>query len=75
MISRKFGVVGYGVVGVHMEQDIARAGFDSEIYDPRMGDTRQAVNKECQVAFVCVPTPQAQDGSADLSAIDRKSVV
>ena len=64
----KYGIVGYGVVGRHMEQDIRRSGHECPMYDIKGIDTREDVNA-CDAVFVCVGTPQGADGQADLSAI------
>ncbi len=64
----KIGVVGFGVVGRHMAEDIKRAGQDLAVYDIFGAGTREEINA-CEAAFVCVSTPQAADGSCDLTAI------
>ncbi len=62
----KIAIIGYGHVG--------RAMFnlfkDAYIYDePQNIGTREEVNK-CDVAFICVPTPKAEDGSCDTSIVE-----
>lgn len=65
----KIGVVGYGVVGRHMGQDITNSGNELVIYDVKGIGSQEKIN-ECAAAFVCVSTPPAADGSCDLTAID-----
>ncbi len=70
----RIAVVGMGVVGKHMADDIQRAGHIVVAYDVRPFEfwynaTREEVNT-ADAAFVCVSTPQATDGSCDTSAID-----
>ena len=66
---RALAVIGVGVVGSHMVADIERAGHACVKHDPARGwDDREAVNR-CEAAFICVGTPQAADGHADLSAL------
>lgn len=74
----KFGIVGLGVVGRHMETDIQRAGHPYLKYDIVAHGlveqltgfaTREEMNT-CDAVFVCVSTPEGADGQADLSAID-----
>lgn len=65
----KIGVVGFGVVGRHMAEDIKRAGHDLAVYDIFGAGTREEINT-ADAAFVCVSTPQAANGSCDTSAID-----
>jgi UDPglucose 6-dehydrogenase len=62
----KIAIVGAGAVGL----GIAKLFPDAVLYDePKKIGTREAVNA-CDVAFVCVPTPQAADGSCDTSIVE-----
>lgn len=62
----KVAIVGAGAVGGGM----ARLFPDCVLYDEPKGiGTREAVNA-CEVAFVCVPTPTATDGSCDTSIVE-----
>lgn len=63
----KVGIVGYGHVGGIMKELFP----DAVIYDEPKGiGTKDAIN-ECDFAFVCVPTPKAEDGSCDTSIVER----
>lgn len=68
MVKPKAGVVGAGVVGSAMK---ALCGPDTVMYDTRPGyeQDRQAIN-DCDVVFVCVPTPMGADGTCDTSIVD-----
>ena len=59
-------IIGYGVVGQAMETLFP----DAVVYDtaPEHRADRDAVN-DCDIAFVCVPTPANADGSCDISAV------
>ena len=63
----KIGIVGYGHVGKAM-----RALFkDAVSYDKYLNvGTREAINI-CDAVFVCVPTPQTEDGHCDTSAVEE----
>lgn len=71
----KIGIVGVGMVGAPLKRYFEEIrgyerGKDLFAYDsdPRKGygdDVNQA-----HAVFVCVPTPRADDGTADLSALD-----
>ena len=66
MNKRTVSIVGYGHVGNCMHQLFPSA----VIYDePKDIGTREEVN-ECDFAFVCVPTPKAEDGSCDTSIVE-----
>lgn len=62
----KTGIVGYGHVGKAMHTMFK----DAIIYDKfaNLG-TREEINS-CDAVFVCVPTPQMQDGHCDTSAVE-----
>jgi UDPglucose 6-dehydrogenase len=66
----KAGVVGGGVVGSAMQK---LCGPDTVVYDPNRAElagNREAVNG-CDVAFVCVPTPMADDGSCSTQVVEE----
>lgn len=60
------GIVGYGVVGKSLEK-LFLGHHKLEIFDLNVG-SRESINA-CDLAFVCVPTPESPCGSCDLSAI------
>ena len=63
----KIGIIGYGHVGTAMHHLFK----DAIIYDKYKGiGTQEAIN-ECEVAFVCVPTPMAPDGSCDTTIVEE----
>lgn len=68
MNKPKVGIVGAGVVGQAMQRLV---GPDAVLYDtrPDMPQDRDAINR-CDVVFVCVPTPMADDGSCDTSIVE-----
>jgi len=60
------GIVGYGMVGRAQH----RLFPDAVVCDEPLGlGSREEIN-QCEVVFVCVPTPMAPDGSCDLSTIE-----
>ena len=62
----KIGIVGYGHVGSAMHELFKNA----IIYDKYKNiGTIEEIN-ECDVTFVCVPTPMAEDGSCDTSIVE-----
>ena len=66
MKNFKVAIVGYGHVGGIMKELFT----DAYIYDEPKGiGTREEVN-DCDFAFVCVPTPKAEDGHCDTSIVD-----
>ncbi len=71
MSKPKVAVVGAGVVGQAMQR---LCGPETIMYDVRPGpgitQDKSEVNA-CDVAFVCVPTPMAEDGSCDTSIVEE----
>ena len=60
------GIVGIGHVGGIMAQLFPSA----EKYDPYKNLGSQEEINECDISFVCVPTPQADDGHCDTSIVE-----
>src|SRR5438067_448427 len=62
----KIAIVGLGAVGA----GIYKLFPDAVVYDEPQGlGARENVN-ECDVAFICVPTPRRSDGSCDTSIVE-----
>ena len=66
----KIGIIGHGVVGR------AQAEFfgleNCIIHDPSQGHKNRAlINQECDLAFICVPTPMKDGGSCDISIVEE----
>ena len=69
----KIGVVGMGVVGTALAKGFQMKGYEVRCYDKyKSVDTTSLDNvvNNCKAIFVCVPTPQAEDGGTDLSILD-----
>ncbi len=70
MAKPKVGVVGGGVVG---GATVKLCGPDTIVYDPykkELANNRDAINR-CDVVFICVPTPMAEDGHCDTSIVEE----
>ena len=63
----KIGIVGYGHVGKAMHKLFKEA----VVYDKFLGLGSQTEINLCDAVFVCVPTPQMQDGHCDTSAVEE----
>ncbi len=63
----KIGIIGYGHVGTAM----GNLFKDAVIYDKYKGLGSQNEINECDVAFICVPTPMASNGSCDTSIVEE----
>ena len=60
------GIVGYGWVGKSMK----RLFPDAYVYDVAMKHTTKKELNKCQVAFICVPTPNTGEGRLNMSIIE-----
>jgi UDPglucose 6-dehydrogenase len=65
----KVGIIGYGFVG----KAVASAYDDYAIYDPEypLSKTINELKHECDAIFVCVPTPQHDDGSCNADILSE----
>ena len=65
----KVAIIGYGRVGKAMKEVFP----DALIYDPIVmeSSTKQEINKSCELAIICVPTPANADGSCDICIVQE----
>lgn len=63
---QRIGIVGYGHVGGIMKELFETA----VVYDEPLHIGERAQINACDYAFVCVPTPKAEDGSCDTSIVE-----
>lgn len=63
----KIGIIGYGHVGGAMRELFKNA----VVYDKYKGIGTEKEINECDIAFVCVPTPMAKDGTCDTSIVEE----
>lgn len=67
----KVGIIGLGVVGQAMRSlfPLAMAYDKYKMYSGVRN--REAINEECELAIVCVPTPMGKDGRCDTSTVEE----
>lgn len=65
----KIGIIGMGTVGSANYSGFNMLGHDLVIHDTKLDTTINEV-LDTEIAFLCVPTPQADDGSCDTSIIE-----
>lgn len=80
----RIGIVGLGVVGSAIKKGFEDLGHNIVCHDLKLRTSLQDVN-DSEILFLCVPTPQGDDGSCDttiitsilteLSANDYKGIV
>lgn len=63
------GVIGLGVVGGTVASAFRDVGITIRGYDRYLGIGSMEDMRECRVVFMCVPTPNKEDGSYDLSEV------
>lgn len=70
---KSIGIVGYGFVGDAMHYGLNHFGFDDIIlYDPyKLPNSSFSELKECDIIFICVPTPMQEDGHIDDSIVEN----
>lgn len=62
----KIGIIGFGHVGKAMQ----KLFLEAILYDINGIGSKEEMN-QCDVVFVCVPTPQKEDGSCDTSIVEE----
>jgi UDPglucose 6-dehydrogenase len=61
----KVAIIGYGWVGKAMHTLFP----DAVLYDPLIPTSSKTLVNECDVAFICVPTPNLEEGRLDVSIV------
>lgn len=64
----KIGIVGHGFVGKAVDYGFTHRDVEKHIIDPKYGTFIDNLPHDCDVVFVCVPTPM-NDNSATLKAV------
>jgi len=65
----KIGIIGMGAVGSANYSGFSMLGHDLVTHDTKLDTTINEV-LDVEIAFLCVPTPQAADGSCDTSILE-----
>jgi len=65
----KIGIIGMGAVGSANYSGFSMLGHDLVTHDTKLDTTINEV-LDAEIAFLCVPTPQAADGSCDTSILE-----
>ena len=65
------GIIALGVVGSAVKHGLERIGHNVRAYDIKLPDTSLADVLETEICFLCVPTPPRDDGSCDISIVER----
>lgn len=64
----RLGIIGLGMVGSAVNSGLLRIGQEVRAHDTKLKTPIQNV-LDTELIFVCVPTPQAADGSCDTSIV------
>jgi nucleotide sugar dehydrogenase len=64
----KIGIIGVGAVGGACKKGFELLGHEVKIHDPKFNTQIEDV-VDTDVVYVCVPTPEDNDGSCDLSIV------
>jgi len=65
----KIGIVGVGMVGGAVKYGMEKLGHDVKVHDIAL-ETHLVDVLDTELCFVCVPTPEAKDGSCDTSIVE-----
>jgi UDPglucose 6-dehydrogenase len=65
----KIGIVGLGIVGSAVRHGFEKLGHQVEIHDIKL-DTKLVDILDSEIIYLCVPTPQSENGKCDTSIIE-----
>ena len=65
----KIGIIGVGVVGSTVEYGMKNLGHNISVHDIRL-ETKIEDILDCDVSYICVPTPMKDDGSCDTRIVE-----
>ena len=66
----KIGIVGHGVVGEAIKEGFEYLEHDVLVHDTKFWDTSVSDLIDTEICFLCVPTPQREDGKCDTSIVE-----
>ncbi len=66
----KIGIIGLGVVGSACKFGFEKLGHKVDVHDIKLNSKLDDVVKS-EIIFICVPTPQKDDGSCDTSIVEK----
>lgn len=67
----KIGIIGKGVVGTANGFAFEKLGHDVIYHDPKLLETGIASVAFTDLNFICVPTPQSEDGSCNTTIVEQ----
>lgn len=67
----KIGIIGHGFVGKAVEYGFTHRDVEKHIIDPKYGTTIDNLPSDCDIAFVCVPTPMHDNGAILKSVVSE----
>jgi len=66
----KIGIIGLGIIGSACKYGFEKLGHDVIVHDIK-NNTNITNQLECEISYICVPTPQKEDGSCDTSIVEK----
>lgn len=67
--NMKIGIVGLGVIGTACQYGFEKLGHEVLVHDIKFS-TELSELLRSEITYICVPTPQNQDGSCDISIVE-----
>jgi len=67
----KIGIIGLGVVGSAVQHGLKRVGHQVTGFDIKYPETSLQDVLNSDLCFICVPTPAKDDGSCDVSIVEK----
>lgn len=70
MRKLKLAIIGHGFAGKAVDYGFTHNMVEKTIVDPKYGTTAKDLPDDIDIAFICVPTPMADDGRIDASILN-----
>jgi UDPglucose 6-dehydrogenase len=67
----RIGILGMGVVGSAVQTGLFKLGHDICFYDPKVEKSNFRDVLDAEICFICVPSPSSNDGSCDISIVEK----
>lgn len=65
----KVGIVGLGIIGTACKYGFEKLGHEVLVHDIKLGTQIESLVSS-EIIYICVPTPQNEDGSCDISIVE-----
>ena len=66
----KIGIIGLGVIGSACKYGFEKLGHVVSCHDIKLNTSIESI-LNTEICYICVPTPSTEDGSCDVSIVEK----